>query len=161
MNDLYEWAIRNHVSGVALHELMAMFGTNGTAGQPDSQENGMSEAAVQNNIRLEAARSGCRLWRNNVGAMKDERGVPVRYGLANDTAQVNKVLKSSDLIGIRPVLITQAHVGRTIGQFLAREVKHRGWNFTGGEHETAQFNFIKLVTSLGGDAQFANSEGTL
>lgn len=157
MNQLYDWAIRHQVPMAALQELQRMFGVFGAEGQPVAREDGLSEAAVQNNVRLEASRVGCRLWRNNVGG--NDKGL--RWGLANDSAAVNKVLASSDLIGIRPVLITPAHVGRTVGQFLAREVKEQGWNYTGTEREVAQFNFIKLVTSLGGDACFANKEGSL
>lgn len=120
-----------------------------------------SEAGVQNDVRLEASRKGGRLWRNNVGATKDEAGNFFRYGLANDSAQMNKLIKSSDLIGIMPITITQDHVGLVIGQFTAREVKKAGWRYTGTEREQAQLRFIELVLGLGGDAGFASGEGTL
>lgn len=161
MNEFYEWAIRHRVPAAALHELMAMFGTYANEGQPTTREKGKSEAAVQNNVRLEASRKGMRLFRNNVGAMKDERGVPVRYGLANDTAAVNKVLKSSDLIGIDPTPITPADIGKPRGQLVAVECKEADWVYTGTEREVAQFNFIKLVVAMGGRAMFVNREGML
>lgn len=120
-----------------------------------------SEAAVQVAVRLEAARKGVALWRNNVGVLLDRRGVPVRYGLANDSSAVNANFKSADLIGIRPVLITPAHLGLTIGQFVSREVKAEGWRYTGDEREVAQLRWAELVLSLGGDAAFCTGEGTL
>lgn len=157
MNDFYNWAIRHQVPAAALHELMAMFGTYGNEGQPTTRAAGLSEAAVQNNVRLEAARRGMRLWRNNVGG--NEKGL--RWGLANDSAAVNKVLASSDLIGIDPSPITPDMVGQPRGQFVAAECKEGAWSYTGTEREVAQFNFIKLVVALGGRAMFVNREGML
>lgn len=119
------------------------------------------EASVSGQVRIEASRKGCLMWRNNVGVLQDDRGVPVRYGLANDTKAVNKVLKSSDLIGIRPVIIEQRHVGTKIGQFLAREVKRADWRYTASEREQAQLNFISLVQNNGGDALFTNGTGSI
>lgn len=121
----------------------------------------MTEADVQNLIRLEAAEKNLLLWRNNVGAMLDVKGRPVRFGLANDSPAMNKKIKSSDLIGIRPVLITPAHVGTVIGQFLAREVKPDTWKYTGTNREKAQLNYLNIVAKNGGDAAFATGTGTL
>ena len=101
------------------------------------------------------------MWRNNVGALKDKTGRVVRFGLANDTKALNHVIKSGDLIGIRKVLITPAHVGSCIGQFVSRECKHSGWSYTGDEHEQAQLRWIELINALGGDARFATARGTL
>lgn len=115
-----------------------------------------TEAGVQNRERLTESQRGGRLWRNNVGCLKDKNGTPVRYGLCNDSPRVNRVCKSSDLIGIRPVKITHQMVGRTIGQFVAREVKKPGWEYTGTEHEVAQAAFLTLIESLGGDGRFAS-----
>jgi hypothetical protein len=80
----------------------------------------------------------------------DERGVPVRYGLANESAKINKIVKSSDLIGIS-----------SQGQFLAIECKRPGWKYTGNEHEAAQLAFITFIHSMGGDAKFVTSADDL
>ena len=157
MINLTAWAAKHGIPYTALNELMVMMGTSidpvGVAGQ--------SEAGVQSRIRLEASQKGLRLWRNNVGAGMLEDGSFIRWGLANETKAMNKITKSSDLIGIRPVLITQEMVGQTIGQFVAREVKAGDWFYTATEREVAQLNFIQLALSLGADAAFVNREGTL
>lgn len=155
---IISWAIRHHVSLDALAELRVMFGFGEPAGPAFP---GNSESSVQSRVRLEAAQKGVRLWRNNVGALKDVTGRVVRYGLANDTAAVNRVIKSGDLIGIRPVLVTQQMVGATIGQFVSREIKAANWHYTGTDRELAQLRWAELVVSMGGDAAFASGEGSL
>lgn len=121
----------------------------------------MGESDIQAKIRLEASKKGVKLWRNNVGALSDVNGRYVRYGLANESAQLNAVFKSSDLIGIRPVTITADMVGKTIGQFVAREVKTENWEFKGTPREKAQKAFMDLINALGGDAAFCTDEGSL
>lgn len=118
----------------------------------------MSESDIQARVRLEASKKGIRLWRNNVGVLRNEDGGYVRYGLANDSALINAVFKSSDLIGIRPVTITQDHVGTTIGQFIAREVKSKDWKYLGTQREKAQKAFIDFINRLGGDADFTTGD---
>ncbi len=159
MTNLTQWAIRHGVSHVALAELTAMFTEPNT--DPSRVIPGASEAAVVNNVTLEASRVGARLWRNNVGACKDERGRLIRYGLCNTSKQMNEQLKSSDLIGIKPILITGDMVGSTIGQFVAREVKKGGWSYSGDSHEIAQLRFMELIVAFGGDACFVSQEGSL
>lgn len=157
---VYQWAARHGVSLQALAELQAVFGMHGGHDLPPEVK-GTSEAAVQAAVRLEAARKGVRLFRNNVGALIDSRGVPVRYGLANESKQVNEVMKSADLIGWRPMLIEQRHVGTVVAQFVSREVKAVGWHYTGSDREPAQLAWAQLVTSGGGDAAFCTGTGTL
>jgi hypothetical protein len=117
-----------------------------------------SEAAIQQAIRLDIARSGIDLWRQNVGACQDQSGRLIRYGLLNDSKAINEKFKSSDLIGIRPVLITQEWVGHTVGVFAAIECKESGWKLRPGDARgQAQQRFIDLVRAAGGMAGFARS----
>ena len=117
---------------------------------------GYSETAVQSRIRAEASEAGAVLWRNNVGAAG-----ALRWGLANDSHAVNLRVKSSDLIGIRPLIITPEYVGATVGIFMAREVKRSGWKYTGTPRERAQLRFLEIVASMGGDASFTTREGSI
>lgn len=153
---LLEWQRKHGITTEALADLVKMVGLD----VPRSSK-GTPEARVQDEARLLASKMGWRLFRNNVGVLKDERGVPVRYGICNDSPAMNKRIKSSDLIGIRPVVITPDMVGSTIGQFVAREVKKAGWNYKGTEHEQAQLAFGTLIIGLGGDFKFWNGEGEL
>lgn len=157
--NLETWAIQWGVPFAALADLRERLRLNGNDYMDEKA--GASEAAVQAVVRLEASRKGVLLWRNNVGALKDERGVLVRYGLANTSAGENKILKSGDLVGVRPVLIGPQHVGQTIGQFVSREVKEKGWAYKATPREAAQLAWANLVLSVGGDASFCSGEGTL
>lgn len=158
---LYTWANKWGVSIEAVRDLQALMGTYTPPLPPDAPGAGKSEAWVQSLVRLEANRKNTHLFRNNVGALKDSTGRVVRYGLANDSAAMNEVIKSGDLIGLRPVVITPAHVGYKIGQFVSREVKKPGWQYTGADREPAQLAWANLVNSCGGDAAFCTGEGTL
>jgi hypothetical protein len=153
---VYAWANKHGVSMTALNELQGIFGMHGGHDMPPAAK-GNSEAAVQVAVRLEAARKGVRLFRNNVGALIDSRGVPIRYGLANESKQLNQSVKSADLIGWRPVIIGQY----CVAQFVSRECKRVGWHYTGDAHEQAQLAWAQLVTAAGGDAAFCTGEGTL
>ena len=157
-HNLHDWSIRHHVSLQALQELHILL--TSTVPSPTASQ-GASETDVQARIRVAASQAGDVLWRNNTGVLKDERGVPVRFGLCNESKAVNDKCKSSDLIGIKRVLITQQMVGSTVGQFYAREVKRAGWRYTGTPREVAQLRFIEAVVAMGGDAGFATSEGDL
>lgn len=153
---LLEWQRKHGITAEALADLVTMVGLDVPCSTKDTPE-----ARVQDEARLLASKMGWRLFRNNVGVLKDERGVPVRYGICNDSPAMNKRIKSSDLIGIRPVVITPDMVGSTIGQFVAREVKKAGWKYKGTEHEVAQLAFGTLIIGLGGDFKFWNGEGEL
>jgi len=155
--DLRTWALRHGVTEGALLELGEILG----AGSQPEGETGASEGRVQSRVRLAAPTFDMKLWRNNVGALVDDRGVPVRYGLANDTKALNKRIKSGDLIGWRRVTITQAMVGSVVAQFVSLECKHAGWKYSGDEHEQAQQRWAALVALAGGYARFVSDPGAI
>lgn len=74
-----------------------------------------------------------RIWRNNVGTMRDSRGIPVTFGLA---------IGSADLIGI-----VAPH-----GRLLSIEVKRPGGRVT-----PEQEHWIEIVRAFGGVAGIARS----
>lgn len=113
------------------------------------------ESSLTNPLRLAAAQAGLDLWRNNNGAFQDATGRWVRYGLCNDSAALSKRIKSSDWVGITPVLITPEMVGQTLGVFTAAEQKHEGWEFSPtDERACAQAAFHAIVRNAGGFAGF-------
>ncbi len=127
----------------------------------------MSESANQNHIVRVLAERGFRLYRNNRGSLPDRRGIPVRFGLANDSEQLGRVLKSGDLIGWDTVLITPEMVGTFIARFRSIEVKPDGWKppgvgpiedgrgrLTAYGHYLGQKRWADLVVSEGGSAGF-------
>lgn len=142
-------------------DLRQRMGIVGNAAMPEIPLDGKpgSEVRQQSLIRLAAPKHGVWLTRNNVGALMDERGVPVRYGLANESKVQNEQIKSADLIGIRPILIGPQHMGQVIGQFVSVECKHELWKYKGDKHETAQLNWANFITSKGGYAVFATGPG--
>lgn len=159
---LDEWAAAWGISAEAVRDLRGRILRNDLANVPSGPAaQYRTESPAQDDVRVEASEQGARLWRNNVGACVTETGSHVRYGLANDSTRVNRRIKSSDLIGIRPVEILPEHVGRTLGQFVAREMKRPGWQYAGTEREIAQLRFLELVNGMGGDACFATGRGTL
>ena len=144
MTHLHAWLARWQLPPQAVNELYAALGVDAPDTLPAGGGVGASEASVQSARVLQAAKQGIRLWRNNSGAFKDETGRLVRYGLANTGAAINKVIKTSDLIGIGPG-----------GQFWALECKAPGWKFRQSDKRAvAQLAFIKLVLSRGGMAKF-------
>jgi len=107
----------------------------------------ISETSATARIRLDASADGVTLFRNNSGVMFPQGGGrPVRFGLGNESPVFNRLMKSSDLIGIGPY-----------GHFTAVEVKKPGWRWRGTEREEAQANFIRAVIVRGGQACFATS----
>jgi len=121
------------------------------------------EIEVMRNIRLSTELSGGLLLRNNSGAAKELRTGGtlryVRYGLGNESEALNKKRKSSDLIGITPVLVQPHHVGQTWGIFTGVEVKKEDWTFRGRPEETAQQTFLDLIKKYGGIGMLATCPG--
>lgn len=153
-----DWAKRWNLPPAALNELRAIMGIHYQA----TTKPGKSESFAQQEIRLEAPRHGVALWRNNNGAFKDEENDRlIRFGLANDSKAMNDRIKSHDLIGITPIVITPEHIGKRLGVFTSIEVKKPGWIFKGTQRELAQQAWANLVISLGGFAQFATGKGDI
>ena len=148
MLTLTEWAARWGIPRAALDELLL------TTYQPPVVSGLSGELAVQQLIRAEAPALGCWLARNNSGACVDDSGRQVRYGLGNDSAKLNAVLKSSDLIGITPV--TDPVSSHRYGVFTAVEVKAPGYRGPRTKHDMAQARFHLLVQQHGGLAGFAS-----
>lgn len=103
----------------------------------------MSEREIQHAVRLAAGQPPRVLWRNNTGQARMPDGTVVRFGLC---------VGSSDLIGLQPVLVTPEHVGETIAQFVAIEVKTPR-----GRATPEQLRFLELVRSKGGIAGIVRS----
>lgn len=106
----------------------------------------MSETAVLQAIRLALGREpDLRLFRNNVGVLRDAKGRPVSFGLHPG---------SSDLIGYRTVTVTPDMVGQRLAVFAALEVK-----MPGGTHPvtTGQRHFLDIVHAAGGISGVARS----
>jgi hypothetical protein len=100
------------------------------------------EQAIQNEIRLELGNGDCRLFRNNTGCLRNDRGRVVCFGLAKG---------SSDLIGWKSVTIGPEHLGQTLAVFVALEIKDKG------RPTKEQKKFISCVQAAGGFAGIARS----
>lgn len=120
-----------------------------------------SEALIQQQGQLFFAGIGVS-WRNNVGACIDNTGRMVRYGLCNDSKQLNEKIKSSDEIGITPTLIMPHHVGKVFGVFTALEYKEEDWKFRPSDKRAvAQLRYHDIVRAHGGFAGFAQSNADI
>jgi len=163
-----EWASRYPEAAQELTQVTAMC----KPGEADGEGAYNDEAGAQQNARFVIARAGGLVWRNNVGATPAvvEAHCPkcnfnfeikqriVRYGLCNDSHQLNAMFKSADLIGVMPRRITQQMVGSIIGQFLAVEVKTPGWSYKGKGREVQQQAWLSLAATRGAIAQFSTGE---
>lgn len=136
--DLLSWAQRWNIPADALTELAFL---------PEPATIPDNETAAIQQIRLDAARDGVTLFRNNSGVMINPNGRPVRFGLGNESKAFNAEVKSSDLIGLQP----------GTGRFIAVEAKRVGWKWKGTPREKAQLRFGDHVVSRGGLFCFATS----
>lgn len=124
------------------------------------------EQLASKKVRLAASSLGCRLFRNNSGGFYDESGRFVRFGLGNESKDLNDQFKFGDYVGITPVVITPEMVGKTVGIFTNIEVKPEGTlpatlrraNNVQTSREASQLRAIRLVQSVGGMAWFASCE---
>lgn len=119
-----------------------------------------TESPVQARIRLHLARLGWLMWRNNRGAgrIQLKGGVSrfLRWGLANDSKQLGAAVKSADLVGGMPMVITPAMVGRTVLVLASVECKKEGWRPDGSLEYNAQVQWAKLIEDHGGFAIITN-----
>ena len=164
INSFQDWTKRYPEAAAALLQIQR--GTDTFV----SKASESAEGAAQQRARVNAAKQGGILWRNNVGATKAVEHhtcpkcrfsfrvekTPVRYGLCNDSQQLNKHFKSSDLIGIYPLTITHSMVGSIVGQFWAVEVKAPGTYINMNDQRiAAQANYGALVEQRCGKFQFS------
>ncbi|MEY3929346.1 MAG: hypothetical protein RLZZ516_1056 [Cyanobacteriota bacterium] len=105
------------------------------SGQPGNRRHGL--------LLPQRTRDPAALWRNNTGALVDQQGRFVRFGLCKG---------SSDLIGLRSLEITPELVGQRLAQFVALEVKTAQ-----GVLSPEQRAFLRLVQQLGGVAAACRS----
>lgn len=117
----------------------------------------MKESEIMKRIQLAASALGIRLWRNNSALgwagesvkVTSTRIVELKPGdvVVKDARPLHAGLcvGSGDLIGIKPITITQDMVGTTIGQFVSCEVKSPGKKPT-----LEQVAFCVIVNKLGG-----------
>ena len=146
-----EWCERWSIPPQAVQEFYALFQVPKT-----DHDDERGESAVQGEIiRAANPTIDASLWRNNNGACTDETGRLIRYGLGHVSKKFNLQWKSSDLIGITPILVTPRHVGYRLGVFTAVEVKEPGWSKPKNEHERGQANFLASVLAKGGIGMFA------
>jgi len=116
----------------------------------------MRESSISPRIQMEAAlHFNATLLRNNNGACQDKTGRLIRYGLGH--TKPDQELRSSDLIGWTPVVITPDMIGKTVAVFTAVEVKTEGWTRPTDEREIAQQRFVELVRNSGGLSIIATS----
>jgi len=105
------------------------------------------ETPILQKIRLEVGgRPDVILWRNSTGIAEYPNGTRVPYGLCPG---------SSDLIGLRSVVVIPAMVGRCLAVFTAIEVKVPGGR-TAPQRLRAQEAFIAAVQAAGGLGGFAH-----
>lgn len=169
--NLTDWAARWAIPAQALTELAAL-GHEWPVSEVHDHA-GASESNVQARVRLHAASQGVHLWRNNSGAgcvvdpkklcFQCERHARsfIRWGLGNDSPNLNAVVKSADLIGWRPRVITAGMVNLTIAQFVSRECKKVGWTYKGTPEEVAQNRWHSMILAAGGDSAFTTGTETL
>lgn len=105
------------------------------------------ETQLQQRIRLSCSRGRARLFRNNVGALRDaQSGRLVRFGLQPG---------SGDLIGWRTVTIGPEHLGQQLAQFVSVEVKAPG---QARRARPEQLAWQQQVQAAGGLACIVDSE---
>ncbi len=110
----------------------------------------MSESSYSRRLLLRVSERGLRMFRNNVGMLKDRFGNWIKYGVCNPGG--------SDYIGWKSVVITPEMVGCKVAIFAAMEVKA----VDGKAPTDDQSDFLRAVRDAGGIALLAReSEDSL
>ena len=104
------------------------------------------ETNIMNKIMLAMSKKGYLCWRNQVGLFKTLDGRTVNIGIKG----------SSDLMAIKPTVITPEMVGQTLAVFVAVEVK----TATGRQSEP-QKKWQNAVEKLGVKYILARSENDI
>ena len=104
------------------------------------------ETKIQNKIMMDMSKKGYLVWRNQVGLFKTMDGRTVNIGIKG----------SSDLMAVKPTVITPDMVGQTLAVFVAVEVK----TATGRQSEP-QKKWQKAVEKLGVKYIIARSENDI
>lgn len=119
-----------------------------------------TEADLTTWCRIQAPHHRSLLMRNNSGVLINPGSRrPIRFGLGNDSKSINKIFKSSDLIGITQ---KQCTCGQNYGIFTAIEVKIPGWKYNKNNPvHVAQKKFIEVIQLRGGIAGFVSSQDEL
>jgi hypothetical protein len=151
----FEWAVS---AGLSMEQIRSYQTHLGTYDERLTDGEGASEASVLARCKVRASKMGGRLWRNNKGAAYLQDGTFLRYGILNDSKRISDEIKSSDLIGGYPLLITPAMVGTTVCQLWLVECKKEDWHFGADDHDNAQLKFLELGLAMGARATFATSE---
>lgn len=116
------------------------------------------ESEIQQEIQIAGPEYHCILLRNNSGAFTDASGRVIRFGLGNISKNHSDHMKSSDLIGIKSIVVTPDMVGKMIGVLTAIEVKKEGFVYNDcDKRQRAQKNFIEWIKLRGGVAGFVSS----
>lgn len=105
-----------------------------------------AETNIMNKIMLAMSKKGFLCWRNQVGLFKTLDGRTVNIGIKG----------SSDLMAVKPTVITPEMIGQTLAVFVAVEVK----TATGRQSEP-QKKWQKAVEKLGVKYILARSENDI
>lgn len=108
----------------------------------------MNETTILQRIRLAVSRiPGVKVFRNNVGGLKDQNGRFVQFGLHPGSA---------DLIGWKSITITPDMVGQRVAVFVSLECKTET-----GRVKPEQINWLQQVNAAGGIAAVVRGDGEL
>ena len=95
----------------------------------------MSETEITKKCLLDLSKQdGVTVWRNNTGALKNQSGQLVRFGLPG----------SGDILGLKATKITPEMVGKTFGLFISIETKTKT-----GKQRDQQERFEEMVIKHG------------